>query len=105
MYIKVDIGFKKLFEDLVKGELKKMKSTMRLISAMGVVVLFLDYSSAALRSDLGKTVESNLKDVSAIGVLYVQDNTNSCGLIVRRSQDSKSFDLAVRGYSRSFCSK
>ena len=104
-------------EDLVKGELKKMKSTMRLISAklissklilaklisaMGVVVLFLDYSSAALRSDLGKTVESNLKDVSAVGVLYVQDNANSCGLIVRRSQDSKSFDLAEDGIRKVF---
>ena len=90
---------------LISAKLISKLISAKLISAMGVVVLFLDYSSAALRSDLGKTVESNLKDVSAIGVLYVQDNTNSCGLIVRRSQDSKSFDLAVRGYSKSFCSK
>ena len=69
---------------------------------MGVGVLFLDYSSAALRSGLGKTVESNLKDVSAVGVLYVQDNANSCGLVVRRSQDSKSFDLAEEGIREVF---
>ena len=75
----------------------------KLIPAMGVVVLFLDYSSAALRSsDLEKTIESNLKDVSAVGVLYVQDNANSCGLIVRRSQDSKSFDLAEDGIRKVF---
>ena len=84
-----------------------MKSTIKLISAklvlvMGVGVLFLDYSSAALTSGLGKTVESNLKDVSAVGVLYVQDNANSCGLVVRRSQDSKSFDLAEEGIREVF---
>ena len=77
-----------------------MKSIIKLISAkltlaMGFTVLLLGYSSAALGSDPRETVRSNLKDASAVGVLYTQENTaNSCGLIVRMSHDSQSFDLA-----------
>ena len=53
-----------------------MKAIIKLISVMGVTGLFLGYSSAALGSDLGKTVESNLKDVSAVGVFVCSRQCN-----------------------------